>query len=156
MTQAELIKPKSITVKDIDGDEHEYFISRFPATKGREILARYPISNIPKLGQYVQSKETMLELMQYVDVVLSNGERLRATTQAVIDNHVPDGETLIKIEFEMLRYNTSFFGVVGSSGLVDGLVKKYLPLIMQTLTETLAQSSPPDKQASSNSEQSTT
>lgn len=151
-----MIKPKKITLKDIDGQEHSYNISRFPATKGREILAKYPMSNLPKLGQYVQSKEAMLELMQYVEVVLEDGGTLPLKTEALIDNHVPDGETLIKLEFEMLKYNTSFFGIVGSSSLVDGLVKKYLPLLIQTLRETLAPSSQPDSPPSTNSKQSTT
>lgn len=150
------IKPQEITLKDVDGDEHTYVISRFPATVGREIIAKYPITNIPKLGEYLQSEAAMMLLMSFVSKVLEDGTHLRLETRALIDNHVPDGELLLKLEFEMFRYNTSFFGIVGSSDFVPGLVKKYLPLIMQTLTDYLALSSPPDLPRSSNSEQSTT
>jgi hypothetical protein len=156
MTERTLIKPKEITVKDIDGGEHTYLISRFPALKGREIIAKYPMSNLPKLGQYVQSEAATLELMKFVDVVVEDGTTRPLTTAAMIDNHVPDGETLIKIEFEMLRYNTSFFGIGGSSGFLEGLIQRYLPLITKTLMETLPPSSPQTKQPSKNSGQSTT
>ena len=151
------IKPKEITLTDVDGDEHTYVISRFPATVGREIIAKYPITNIPKLGEYLQSEAAMMLLMSYVSKVLpDNGGSLRLETRALIDNHVPDGELLLKLEFEMFRYNTSFFGIVGNSDFVTGLVKKYLPLIMQTLTDSLALSSPPDLPRSTNSTESTT
>lgn len=47
-----LIKPKEITVIDSDREEHTFIISRLPATIGREILAKYPLSNAPKIGDY--------------------------------------------------------------------------------------------------------
>jgi hypothetical protein len=49
---ADLIKPQTIKVKDRDGIEHSCVISRLPATVGREILAKYPVANVPKLGDY--------------------------------------------------------------------------------------------------------
>lgn len=150
------IKPKEITLKDVDGEEHTYEISRFPATVGREIIAKYPITNIPKLGEYLQSEAAMMLLMSYVCKVMEDGSRLRLETRALIDNHVPDGELLLKLEFQMFSYNTSFFGIVGSPEFVPELVKKYLPLIMSTLTDYLAQSSQPDLPRSTNFAPSTT
>lgn len=133
---AELIKPKEVQVKDVDGNEKTFIISRLPAVAGREILAKYPISNIPKLGEYQASVEAMRLLMAHVAVPLDTGE-LRLTTQALIDNHVPDGEALLRLEYAMLQYNTSFFGSGGPSGFFEGLIRKYLPLIMSTLTDSL-------------------
>jgi hypothetical protein len=115
---ADLIKPQTIEVKDRDGIEHSFVISRLPATVGREILAKYPVANVPKLGDYGTSTEAMLLMMRYVAVERDDGSMLRLSTQALIDNHVPDGEALIRLELEMLKYNTSFFGLAGNSVFV--------------------------------------
>lgn len=134
---ADLIKPQNITVKDRDGIEHSFVISRLPATVGREILAKYPVANIPKLGDYGTSTEAMLLMMRYVGIERDDGSILTLKTQALIDNHVPDGEALIRLELEMLRYNTSFFGLAGNSDFVGSLLQKYLPLVIKTLMDSL-------------------
>jgi len=134
---ADLIKPKEITVTDIDGEGKQYIISRLPATVGREILATYPVANAPKIGDYGKSTEAMRLMMSYVAVPVDMGEPLRLKTQALIDNHVPDGQTLVKLELEMLKYNTDFFGRGSNQDLVGSLIQKYIPLIMQTLTQSL-------------------
>ena len=55
----------------------------------------------------------MLKMMAYVCVPVS-GEEIPLKTQALIDNHVPDGESLIRLELEMLKYNTSFSAKAGA------------------------------------------
>ncbi|AZD85011.1 hypothetical protein C4K14_2177 [Pseudomonas chlororaphis subsp. aureofaciens] len=147
---AELIKPKTVQIKDVDGNLHTFVISRLPAVDSREILAKYPVSNIPKLGEYQASVEAMRLLMSYVAVPLDHGDQ-RLVTRELIDNHVPDGEALLRLEFAMLEYNTSFFGNGGPSTFFDGLVKKHLPLVIQTLMASLPQSLVRDLRAGPNS-----
>lgn len=146
----DLIKPKEVTVKDVDGGEHTFIISRLPATVGREILAKYPVSNIPKLGEYQASAEAMRLMLSYVAVPVESGE-LRLKSQALIDNHVPDGEALLRLEMHMLQYNCSFFGQGGSSDFLAGLIQKYLPLITKTLMDSLPPSLVRDLRAGPNS-----
>ena len=134
---ADLIKPQNITVKDRDGNEHSFVISRLPATVGREILAKYPVANVPKLGDYGTSTEAMFLMMRYVGIEREDGSILTLKTQALIDNHVPDGEALIRLELEMLKYNTSFFGLAGNSDFVGSLLQKYLPQVIKTLMDSL-------------------
>lgn len=144
-----LIKPKQIMVKDADGVEHEFTISRLPATVGREVLAKYPTANAPKVGDYETSKGAMLLMMRYVSKQLSDGSEITLTTQALVDNHVPDGEALIRLEIEMLKYNTSFFGSAGSQDFMGFLLSKVedsLPRIMKTLIRSLQSSLPQDTQ----------
>ena len=145
-----LIKSKSVLVKDVEGNEKEFIISRFPATVAREIIAKYPLSNIPKVGDFATSTEAMFLLMSFVAVPMPDGEHQTLSTKALIDNHVADGEQLIRLEFEMLRYNTSFFGLAGQSGSIADAIKTYLPLIMQTLIQCLPQSLQNDLQRSTN------
>ncbi|KJF78292.1 phage-like protein [Morganella morganii] len=148
-----LIKPKEVQIKDVDGIEKTFVISRLPAVTGREILAKYPLSNTPKIGDYEVSKEAMLKMMAYVCAV-SDGEEIPLKTQTLIDNHVPDGESLIRLELEMLKYNTSFFGTGGNSGFLPFLISKVgssLPSVIKTLMASLQSSSAKDSPPSPNS-----
>lgn len=120
---ANLIKPLEIEVKDIDGNLHKYTISRLPAVAGREILAKYLGGTMPKIGDYKDNHESMLKMMKYVAVEI-DGELQTLQTQALIDNHIPDTECLLRLEIEMIRHNTSFFGNAGSSNLLDFLLQK--------------------------------
>ena len=150
-----LIKPKEITVIDSDRQQHTFIISRLPATIGREILAKYPLSNAPKIGDYEVSKEAMLKMMAYV-AVEKEGQEIYLKTSTLIDNHVPDGEALIRLELEMLKYNTSFFGNGGSQNFLQYLLGKLsgsLPSIIRTLMASLPSSSQPASPLSQNSKQ---
>ena len=150
-----LIKPKEITVIDSDRQQHTFIISRLPATIGREILAKYPLSNAPKIGDYDVSKEAMLKMMAYV-AVEKEGQEIYLKTSTLIDNHVPDGEALIRLELEMLKYNTSFFGNGGSQNFLQYLLGKLsgsLPSIIKTLMASLPSSSQPASPLSQNSKQ---
>ena len=150
----ELIKPKVVQVKDADGEEHEFTISRLPAIAGREVLAKYPLANMPKTGDYEVSREAMQLMMGHVGKTLENGELVLLKSQALINNHVPDGEALIRLEIEMLRYNTSFFGNAGGQDFLGFLLEKIsasLPRIIQTLTHSLQQSSVQDSPPPQNS-----
>ena len=150
-----LIKPKEITVIDSDRQQHTFIISRLPATIGREILAKYPLSNAPKIGDYEVSKEAMLKMMAYV-AVEKEGQEIYLKTSTLIDNHAPDGEALIRLELEMLKYNTSFFGNGGSQNFLQYLLGKLsgsLPSIIKTLMASLPSSSQPASPLSQNSKQ---
>ena len=149
----ELIKPKDVTITDLDGVERTFIVSRLPATVGREILSKYPVANAPKIGDYGVSSDAMRLMMKYVAIPREMAEPLCLTTQALIDNHVPDGQSLIKLEFEMLRYNTDFFGIGSNQDLVGSLIRKYLPLITSILISSLPPSLQQALQAGQNSKQ---
>jgi hypothetical protein len=151
----DLIKPQELTVKTLDGEEKTFVISRFPAIAGREIIAGYPLTGMPKIGEYKSNEAIMLKLMSFVAVTMPNGELLRLRTQALIDNHVPDCETLMRIEFESLKYNTSFFRKGEISTFLGTIAKKAAQLISPTLTPLLEQLSEAVKQRSANFKQNT-
>lgn len=141
---ANLIKPLEIEVKDIDGILHKYTISRLPAVAGREILAKYLGGTMPKIGDYKDNHESMLKMMKYVAVEI-DGQLQTLQTQALIDNHIPDTECLLRLEIEMIRHNTSFFGNAGSSNLLDFLLQKIkasIPSNFKTQILSLLQSLP--------------
>lgn len=146
----DLIKPKEFSCLNMDGEVVSVFLSRFDAVTGREILAKYPISALPKLGDYAENHATMLKLMGYVAIQLENGNFQRLTTQALINNHVGDAETLMKIEMAMLEYNSSFFQKGRISDFFDEFVETLATKITGILTRLSAQSSPAEKLPSTN------
>jgi hypothetical protein len=136
----ELLQPKEI---DINGKT--YRISKFPATVGREIVAKYPVSNMPKLGDYKVSEEVMLKLMSYVETVLPE-RSIRLSTQELVNNHVPDWEVLAQLEWEMLSYNCSFLTNGKSLSFFEKLAHLAEQKISEILTASLGKSSARAKQ----------
>ncbi len=129
-----LLEPKEITLKTMAGEDLTYILSKFPAIAGREIVSQYPISAVPKLGDYKTNEALMLKIMSFVAVSADNGE-LRLSTAALVDNHVPDYETLIKIEFHMMDYNTSFFSSGKVSTFLSNVEDKAAAWITKTLMD---------------------
>lgn len=146
---AELLEPKEIDVNLPDGTTKQYVISKFPAIAGREIVCKYPLSGMPKLGDYAVNEETMLKLMCYVAVPTDNGA-LRLNTRALVDNHVTSWETLGRLEVAMLEYNCSFFGNGRASTFLDGIAQKAQVSISKILMGLLAQLSQKGGQHSKN------
>lgn len=130
-----MIEPKEIVITTQKGENKPFIISKFPAVQGREIIAKYPLSAMPKLGDYAVNEETMLKLMAFVAVPRDTGEPLQLTTRGLIDNHVPDWETLARIEVAMMEYNVSFFGNGKGSTFLEAITKKAQAFLSQTLTD---------------------
>ena len=141
-----MLEPKEITVETQKGDKRVYILSKFPAVQGREIIAKYPLSAVPKLGDYGANEETMLKLMAFVAVPRDEGGPLMLTTRGLVDNHVPDWETLARIEVAMLEYNVSFFGNGKGSTFLEAITKKAQAFLSQTLMDLSGQSSRKGKQ----------
>lgn len=142
-----LIKPKEITLTDQEGVERTYVLSRLDALTGREIVAKYPVANLPKLGDYAISEATMLKLLSFVGVKIEGrDEPLLLSSRDLIRNHVPDWEVLARLEIEQLAYNTSFFSNGLNSASFATLMEKARPWITQMLTDLSQQSLTADKQ----------
>lgn len=140
-----LIGEKEYSVIDTAGIERSFLLSKFPAVQGREIIAKYPTTAIPKIGDYDLNEETMLKLMAFVAVV-KDGVPMLLSTKALINNHVGDWETLTKIEMAMMEYNCSFFQNGNLSNFLTGFIQTTMVKISEILTGSLAQSSPTEKQ----------
>lgn len=146
-----LLEPKELALTDASGKVRTFLISKFPAIAGRKIISRYPTTNMPKVGDYVQSEEIMLELMAFVAVPMEAGEPLRLSSRALVDNHVGDWETLAKVEWAMLEYNCSFFKGGLNSDFLESISQKGVTWITRTLMPLLERSLRPAKPASENS-----
>lgn len=154
-----LLEPKEVEVTTLNGQTKLYIISKFPAIAGRAIVAGYPLTAIPKVSDYGQNEEMMLRLMCYVGIprgtIDEPLEPLMMTNRHLVDNHVPDYETLIKLEIEMMKYNTSFFGNGSASTFVGEMLKKSLLSASPMLTRLSASWSDRVKQLLKNSAKTT-
>jgi hypothetical protein len=129
----DLIKPKEIQITDMDGGIHTYVISRLPYPVGREVAAVYPVSNMPKVGDYKASEAIMLKLMKYVAKQPEDSDMIRLTNMDLISNHVPDTTVGLKLEAAMLAFNFDFFGQGGISAFLKRFSETRLPSIIKTL-----------------------
>ena len=147
----ELIEPKEIELPDQGGKPHKFIISKFSAFDGREICTQYPMSALPKLGDYKANEEILQKMLGYVAVPMPNGAApLRLSTREVAENHVKDWELLAKLELALMQYNTSFFFEGRSSVFLKALADKLHPFLSAILTTSLAQLSQTIKQPSTN------
>lgn len=141
-----LLKPKEVKLSDQDGIERTYMVSRLPAVAGREIVTQYPLSAMPKVGDYAVNEGMMLKLMKYVAVIKDDGTELRLVTRELVDNHVSDWETLAKLEMAMMEHNVSFFRNGRALNFFEAIARKAQPWISQMLTDLSGQLSPKGKQ----------
>lgn len=131
-----LLEPKET---EIDG--RKFILSKYPSITGREILTQFLPSGVPKIGDYALNQKMMQKSMSFVCVnVGGTGRYVRLDTDALIDNHTGNAETLLKLEFAMLEYNFTFFRNGQISTFLENIVQTARTWITKTLTDCLAQS----------------
>lgn len=147
--------PEEFKITDKTGKEHTYVLSEFDAVTWRKIFSQYPLTALPKIGDYAENEKLMIDLMSHVAVLTNDGRRMRLETMALINNHVPYGDMLAKLEIKMMGKNYDFF----QDGKILTFFDHVLQIIVKNLSETLMlsleQSSVLEKQLSTNFEQST-
>ncbi len=154
MSDIPLLDPKEIEVELPGGGSKKYIISKIPCVPSREILCMYPVTAMPKLGNYKENETLMFKLMHYVGVPLEKGV-LRLTTQELINNHIQSPITSLKIEDEMFFYNYGFFLREKVSDIFTMLARALDQFATKIATDLSQPSSHPVKPPSTNSEQST-
>lgn len=128
-----MIEPKELKLTRQDGTVKTFILSKVPAIPMREVVATYPVANMPKVGEYQVSEAIMLKLMSFV-AVETDGGPLALSSAAMIHNHVVDWETLARLEVAMLEYNVSFFANVRSYGSLTEWTEANMSKITSTLT----------------------
>lgn len=146
-----MLEPKEVVV-----DGKVYVISKFPAVAGRKIMTQYPISAIPKVGEYGTNEEMMYLIMTYVAVKnVANNTELQLVNRDLIDNHVPNWETLMKLEYLMMEYNCSFLANGKVSTFLESIAEKLPSWITKISTPLSEALSPAEKPRSKNSKKAT-
>lgn len=138
----DLLEPKEITIDLRNGKHKTFIISKFPALAGRKIICVYTSSGIPKIGNYGANEEILIEMFNYVAIKHANGSLIRLSTRELIDSHVYDWETSLKIEDHLIGYNCSFFPNGRASTFLTDLVQNLPALVSKMLIHFSEQLSP--------------
>lgn len=142
--------------KEIEINGKIFIISKFPALDGYEIVTQLALTAIPKMAEFAQHKAMFIKMLAYVGVNNAGSvEPLQLTTEALINNHCSDWETMVQLGYAIYEYNVSF--------LADGRVSNFFMDVSQNIpvwtTKILAlwseQSSPAVKQPSKSSKKVT-
>ena len=137
-----MIEPTEVDIELPSGSTKKFILSKFPAVLGREIITQYPTSAAPKIGSYSLNEELMFKLLCHVGIPVEGKDPIMLKTRALVDNHIPDWETLIKVEWAMMEYNCSFFSQGKMSSILDLMMSKADGLISKMLTQFVQQLSP--------------
>lgn len=123
-----------LETKNIELGGKTYTLSKFPAWEGTLLMSKLPVSMMPKLGDFEVYKGCLAEVMSYVSVPMPSGQPVKLVSPELINNHVKDWETTLKLFKEMVEYNTSFLANGGLSDLLSGITLNTLPeLLARTL-----------------------
>lgn len=146
-----LLNPKEVEINGC-----KFIISKMPCTVAQQVIFKLPSGLLPLLSQFSQAEEQIFKVLSYCERVYTDGRpNVPLISQAIIDNHVPDFETLMKLEYECLQYNYDFF----EQGKVLTFLNKGLSLAESKasgiLTDLLDKLLSAGAQASTNSEPST-
>lgn len=142
--------------KDIEIDGKQFVISKFPAMAGYEIVTQFPISAVPKLGDFATHKELIYKIMCYVGVKIEgNPAALALTTEGLINNHAGNWETLSKLIMAMMEYNCTFLASGKISGFLDSIMESLPTFLSKILTSSQAQLSVKDTPRSKSSKKIT-
>ena len=133
--------------KEIEMNGKTYVLSKFPAWEGVLLMSRLPLSMLPKIGDFAVYKDCLAEVMGYVGVVTGSGQILKLVSPELINNHVSDWETTIKLFKGMMEYNTSFLQNGGLSDFLNGITSQNLPEFLARTLQAFSQlSSQTEKQ----------
>jgi len=130
----DLIEPKELVVRTQSGAEKTFIISKIPyMSGGREVCTQFITTAAPKIGDYKTNEELALKLFSFVAVKTDVGQ-IRLTTRDLVNNHIPDFQTGVRLEKEMLEYNFGFFDLEKIQRSMAALGDKLQAFLMPILT----------------------
>lgn len=133
-------------MKEIEIQEKKFFINKFAPSVGRRIAIGYSIGMLNKAHSYVKNEACMLELMAHVGVPVE-GKIIWLGSMDLIDAHVPDWWSLVQLEFETIKHNSSF---LADSDLL-GIVKANLKMVLRDMLMEHLESSKSESPTANNS-----
>lgn len=131
MSETNLIDSERKKFIGVDEKEYIYQIGKVPwMGGGREILAEYIPSGLPKVGDYKKNEGLARILYANAIAIDSEGNHHPLTTDSMINNHIPDVKVAMELEAAVFDKSTDF--------LILGKVLEYRTAWSQTLDSILA------------------
>lgn len=137
------LNPTLLDPKTVEINGYKFVISKMPCTVAQEVIFKLPTGLVPLLSNFSQAEDMAFKMLSYCERIYEDGRpNVGLISKEIIDNHVPDFDTLVKLETECINYNYDFFGngklldflnkgvcLVESkaSGILTDLLDKLLP-----------------------------
>ena len=99
-----LLEPKEITINGC-----RFLVSRMPCMTAQEVIVRIPAGILPLINQYTISEEMVVKMLSCCQRMYDDKPNVPLISKEIINNHVPDFDTLLQLENECLKYNYDFF-----------------------------------------------
>lgn len=154
----ELIEPKEIELtSEVRGVTKSFRLGMYPATEGIRLLglfaetvdiaARKKTEDVN--GMFGENlKKAAIEICQYVEVKLENGNWQRLENETLINAHVLDYEALLRLVRMVHDHNSVFFSTTKLLKTSLGLMDRLKAQVTKILPELLVSSSAKNKRRS--------
>ena len=152
-----LLKPKEVTLIDLDGDEHKFNIGRYDLESGLSIIAEFPsiAGSLLKNPNTENVRDFCWKVLKFSEIV-KDDVTIQLKTKDLVLNHIIDPELCYKLVLLIHAHNTNFSKPENLYGILDKFSGIAKPLITKTLTLFMDSLSKNASQPQKNSEQSTT
>lgn len=149
---ADLVNEKEVVIEGANGTQKTFYISTIPyLSGGRDFCLNFLPSLAPKVGDYLTNERLARVMYKHIDVVDQNGNRIRLSTDALVNNHIDSFLMGARLEEAMLEHNMGF----SVAGKISGFLQMFKSTIEQYLSKILTasaqQSSTPAPQPTENS-----
>jgi len=151
-----MLNEEIIDIEGKDGVTRKFALYDIPYLDGgREVATQFMSTAMPKVGDYSKNEDLAAKMFKYIAVVQADGVKLPLSTKDLVNNHVPDFITGIKLEEAMLKKQLGF-SITGKLREFQQGWKDQLPELISTImTQLQAASSPPVKRRSKSSKKTT-
>ena len=127
-----LLKPKEVDIKGC-----KFIISQMPCTVAQEVAFKLPPGLIPIMGNFTQAEDMYVKMLSFCERVYDDGRHVKLISKDIIDNNLPDFETLLLLEREVIEYNFGFFDTEKLLTLLNGLLSRVESKVSGILTDLL-------------------
>lgn len=132
-----LLEPKEVEINGC-----KFLISKMPCMTAQEVAVKLPTGLLPLINQFSQSEEMVIKMLACCQRIYKDKPNVPLISKEIINNHVPDFDTLIKLEHECVQYNYDFFengkllnflnkGVCLAESKVSGILTDLLDKLLQ-------------------------
>ncbi len=123
--------------KDVEINGFKFIISQMPCTVAQEVAFKLPPGLIPIMGNFTQAEEMYVKMLSFCERVYDDGRHIKLINKDIIDNHVPDFQTLLLLEREVIEYNYGFFDTEKLLTLLNGLLSRAESSVSKILMDLL-------------------
>lgn len=95
--------------KEIEINGCKFLISKMPCLMSQEVLIRIGQGLLPMINQYQITEDMAVKMLSRCQRIYGDKPNVPLISKEIIENHIPDFQTLMLLEKELLELNYGFF-----------------------------------------------